>query len=65
LAAGRLALERRGACLKSGIDFAIETTLAGSGVAALMKQAASRLPDWTRRVLSDLESLKAIEPDTG
>lgn len=39
LSAGRLALERRSSCLANGIDFAIETTLAGAGVLALMKQA--------------------------
>jgi predicted ABC-type ATPase len=42
LTAGRLALEKRGACLANGIDFAIETTLAGAGVLALMKQAKER-----------------------
>ena len=42
LAAGRLTIERRAACLVNRIDFAIETTLAGSGVLTLMKQAKGR-----------------------
>ena len=42
LTAGRLALERRSECLANGIDFAIETTLAGAGVLTLMKQAKGR-----------------------
>ncbi len=39
LAAGRVAIERRNRSLKAGIDFSIETTLAGNGVLALMRQA--------------------------
>ncbi len=42
LTAGCLALEKRGQCLAKGIDFAVETTLAGAGVLALMKQAKAR-----------------------
>jgi predicted ABC-type ATPase len=42
LTAGRVALEKRSQCLAKGIDFAVETTLAGAGVLALMKQAQAR-----------------------
>jgi predicted ABC-type ATPase len=42
LSAGRAALERRNECLAKRIDFSIETTLAGSGVLTLMKQAKAQ-----------------------
>jgi predicted ABC-type ATPase len=45
LAAGPVFLDKRGISLANGIDFAVETTLAGAGILSLMKRGKAGTPN--------------------